>query len=129
MIPLLPRLEYQSHTNDYYRILADHIVSKSRPILNLYPESNNVLNNNNNEQYEKEQDNLLENNLNVHNGKRMKKKKQLLNDDNNNNHMNVNTDSLDDELRPLDDEKNLLYLSNGFAVDSNNILGILNFFN
>ncbi len=122
----MPRLEHQSHTNDYYRILADHIVSKSRPILNLYPEPNHVLNNNNNSQFnqnEQQDNNLLEANLSVQNGKKIKKKKHLLNNNDDNNNINVNTDSLDDELRPLDDEKNLVYLSNGFAVDSNNILG------
>ena len=41
MIPMLPRLHHQtspSSAPSYYRILADHIIQNSKPILNLYAE-------------------------------------------------------------------------------------------
>ena len=38
MIPMLPRLHHTSSSSaaSYYRILADHIIQNSKPILNLY---------------------------------------------------------------------------------------------
>lgn len=39
LVPLLPTLN-TNNSRIYYRILADHIVSKSQPVLNLYPSSN-----------------------------------------------------------------------------------------
>ena len=38
LIPLLPNFLHQNSKAAYYRILADHIVKKASPILQVYPE-------------------------------------------------------------------------------------------
>ncbi len=123
LIPLLPRLEYQSKTNDYYRILADHIVAKSRPILNLYPEPYDIINIRTEKNQEREEDER-ESAFNVFNDpeeqtfvtKRSKKKKSKLLDD-----KIESEDSLDMEVMPLEDDKPIIYLANGYGVDSKSI--------
>ena len=115
LIPLLPRLEYQSNTDDYYRILADHIVSKSRPILNLYPEPLEIVKTINELENEDDDEAMLS--LEQSGSKRVRKKtnykvSKVESSD---------SDSLDNEIRPLEDEKNILYLANGFAVNSKDV--------
>jgi hypothetical protein len=140
LIPLLPRLQQQNNTNTYYRIVADHILKKAEPCLNLYPQPVDTqceYNNNNNSDLDENQynydivkkvDNKMINNDGINNDhlsnneKRLttkRKKKSFRNfldsTTNDNNGDNSN------QVKIADTNQNMVYLANGYSVDSNSV--------
>ena len=105
LVPLLPSLQAESNKSAYYRILADHIVAKSRPVLNLYPNVNEMCD-------------VDDEDAHYIPLKRSRIEKSNSTD------TKSDWDDLDSQLKPVDDDKNVVYLANGYAVDSKDVLGI-----
>lgn len=96
---------FQAHSEDQtvqnqncYRILADQILAKAQPVLNFY---NNEMNLEESEEDEKEA-------------------KDYFNCDKS----EINNNGLNGHEREkcVDEDKNLIFLKNGFAVDSKNVI-------
>lgn len=102
VVPLLPTLDYANSEptgQNFFRVLADHVLVKTLPVLHSYPDAS-----------EPTSVDSVEENVTS-----KKKKKEL----------NTDQKELDDEsIRPLDnDSQNLVYLKNGVAVDSRHVRG------
>lgn len=105
LVPLLPSLQAESNKSAYYRILADHIVAKSRPVLNLYPNVNETCD------------------MDDEDGHYIPLKRSRI-EKSNSTDTKSDCEDLDSQLKPVDDDKNVAYLANGYAVDSKCVLGI-----
>lgn len=115
-IPLLPRLQQTNRTSkpSYYKILADHILENSKPILDLYshPSETSRLRKNDfgNENLKIKKEFIEDNNEPV---KKLENKSKKLKSENENNDTKISTE-----------KSNILYLANGYAVSSNFVEGI-----
>jgi hypothetical protein len=134
-VPLLPSLE--TETDSYYRLLADHLLNTAMPVLSMYPDpptqqpsSLNDLNEEKDEQETTKENSLINNNSN--NNKACKKlrkrirmeKEELINSGRAKiaavAHLNSDVYNLEDEESS---EKHVVYLKNGYAVESKFIKG------
>jgi hypothetical protein len=115
-IPLLPRLQQTNRTSkpSYYKILADHILENSKPILDLYshPSETSRLRKNDfeNENLKIKKEFIEGNNEPV---KKLENKSKKLKSEVENN-----------DTKTSSEKSNILYLANGYAVSSNFVEGI-----
>jgi hypothetical protein len=142
LVPLLPTLDAPESDRSYYRILADHVLAKALPVLSLYPDGEEPELNNNDpaevkieqaDQTEKE-DELDENQTPASRrlSKKLKKKmkhekEELLKSSAKAAETRLAFDreleELDVSIRPIENEGDLVYLKNGYAVDPKHLKG------
>lgn len=117
LIPLLPSLQSTNSTSNYYRILADQIISKAEPIFNLFPEQN---------QSKSTDKNKKNNYSNNNNNTKFSSKNKYDSDSETNSEQDAK--EFDSKSNNHDDsenlDQNLIYLKNGYAVESKYVLGI-----
>ena len=132
MIPLLPTLDATDSDCRYYRVLADHVLAKASSVLSLYPDAAAAESRPTDAELppdepslagptepDLEDDDFMGRRLSKKLKKKIRAEREEL--------MHASNAELDNDLdkaiRPIDDERDLIFLKNGYAVESRYVKG------